>query len=278
MHEPLITVTGNVAAVPVLREHASGTRVAASGSPTPRAGRTRPPATGPTARRSGSASPAGAPSPRTRAQSLKPGDRVVVTGRLSARTWTAPTGEERSGLEIDADLGRPRPDPDARRGRAAAAAAGQRDPGERRRAASLAERAAPTSAEAPRGGRCRAGDAGLAAGAAAAPAAAPAPVGWGHGAVHLPDAEGPQGRRRQGHPRRRHAGLLPGRQDRRARAERRRQVDGAEDDGRARPAVQRRRPAEPRLQRRHPHAGAACSTRPRRSSRTCRTASRASAT
>lgn len=36
------------------------------------------------------------------ASSLKKGDRVVVTGRLSWRTWKNDQGEERSGLEIDA--------------------------------------------------------------------------------------------------------------------------------------------------------------------------------
>lgn len=34
--------------------------------------------------------------------SLKKGDRVVVTGRLTTRSWTNDKGEARSGLEIDA--------------------------------------------------------------------------------------------------------------------------------------------------------------------------------
>ena len=34
--------------------------------------------------------------------SLKTGDRVIVTGRLTMKTWTTEQGEERSGLEIDA--------------------------------------------------------------------------------------------------------------------------------------------------------------------------------
>lgn len=34
--------------------------------------------------------------------SLKTGDRVVVTGSLRAHTWKTEQGEERSGLEIDA--------------------------------------------------------------------------------------------------------------------------------------------------------------------------------
>lgn len=36
------------------------------------------------------------------AASVKTGDRVVVTGRLVARTWKTEQGEERSSLEIDA--------------------------------------------------------------------------------------------------------------------------------------------------------------------------------
>ena len=36
------------------------------------------------------------------ALSLKKGDRVVVTGRLTTRSWRTEQGEDRSGLEIDA--------------------------------------------------------------------------------------------------------------------------------------------------------------------------------
>ena len=36
------------------------------------------------------------------AASVKTGDRVVVSGRLRAHTWKTEEGEERSGLEIDA--------------------------------------------------------------------------------------------------------------------------------------------------------------------------------
>ncbi len=36
------------------------------------------------------------------AASLQTGDRVVVTGRLGASSWTTEQGEKRSGLEIDA--------------------------------------------------------------------------------------------------------------------------------------------------------------------------------
>ena len=53
------------------------------------------------------------------------------------------------------------------------------------------------------------------------------------GAVHLLDAQGAQGARRQGHPRRRHAGVPARREDRRGRPERRRQVQRAQDHGRA---------------------------------------------
>lgn len=36
------------------------------------------------------------------AASIKKGDRVTVTGRLRARSWTTDQGEERSNLEIEA--------------------------------------------------------------------------------------------------------------------------------------------------------------------------------
>ena len=62
-----------------------------------------------------------------------------------------------------------------------------------------------------------------------------------HGRVHLHHAQGPQGPRRQGDPRRRHDRVLPGREDRRRRTQRRRQVERAQDHGGARPAAQRRR-------------------------------------
>ncbi len=102
MHEPLITVVGNVGAPPRLRVLAGGAvvtdfRIAS----TPRK---RDRATdlwsdgetiwfGITCWR-GLA--------ENVAASLQKGDRVVVTGRLSAQTWTTEQGEKRSGLEIDA--------------------------------------------------------------------------------------------------------------------------------------------------------------------------------
>ena len=111
MLEPTITVTGNVAAVPALRELSSGVRVAGFRlANTPRqvdksTGEWRDGVTtwfGVTCWR-GLA--------EHTAQSLKTGDRVVVTGRLRTRTWRGADGEERSSLEIDAatvgfDLGR----------------------------------------------------------------------------------------------------------------------------------------------------------------------------
>ena len=102
MHEPLITVTGNVAVVPALRELGSGTRVASFRlAHTPRR---QDKATGEWS--DGTTLWFGVTCWRSlaehSAQSLKPGDRVVVSGRLSARTWTTTDGEERSGLEIDA--------------------------------------------------------------------------------------------------------------------------------------------------------------------------------
>ncbi len=96
------------------------------------------------------------------------------------------------------------------------------------------------------------------------------PIGWRNGAVHLPDAQGAQGPRRQGHPRRRHAGVPAGREDRRRRAQRRRQVDGAEDDGRPRAALERRRPAQPRASR----SASCCRSRRSTRTRTCAATSR----
>ena len=58
-------------------------------------------------------------------------------------------------------------------------------------------------------------------------------------------------------PRQRHAGVPAWREDRCGRPQRRRQVQRAQDHGRARPAVQRRRRAHAGLHGRHPHAGAA---------------------
>lgn len=102
MHEPLLTVTGNVAVVPSLRELSSGTRVA--GFRLAHTPRRQDKATGEWS--DGTTLWFGVTCWRSlaehTAQSLKPGDRVVVTGKLSARTWTSPDGEERSGLEIDA--------------------------------------------------------------------------------------------------------------------------------------------------------------------------------
>ena len=60
-----------------------------------------------------------------------------------------------------------------------------------------------------------------------------------HARVHLHHDQGSQGARRQGHPRRRDDVVLPRRQDRRGRAQRRRQVDDPQDHGRAGPAVER---------------------------------------
>ncbi|MGI8537839.1 MAG: single-stranded DNA-binding protein [Mycobacteriales bacterium] len=102
MHEPLITVVGNVGAPPRMRVVAGGAvvtdfRIAS----TPRK---RDRATdlwsdgetiwfGITCWR-GLA--------ENVAASLQKGDRVVVTGRLAAHTWETEQGEKRSGLEIDA--------------------------------------------------------------------------------------------------------------------------------------------------------------------------------
>ena len=94
--------------------------------------------------------------------------------------------------------------------------------------------------------------------AAALPARPRSPDG---AAVHLSHAGPDQGlhRRQEGH-RQPQPVVLPGRQDRRARPERRRQVDGAEDHGRPRQGVRRRGVALRGRHGRLPAAGAG--TRP----------------
>ena len=102
MHEPLITVVGNVAATPTLRTVASGTPVASFriGS-TPRR---QDKATGEWS--DGETIWFGVAAWRSLGEhcagSLGKGDKVVVTGRLTARTWLGDDGKERSTLEIDA--------------------------------------------------------------------------------------------------------------------------------------------------------------------------------
>ena len=102
MLEPQITLTGNVAAVPVLRELASGARV--TGFRIANTPRQVDKATGEW--RDGTTTWFGVTCWRGLAehvvQSLKTGDRVVVTGRLRTRTWRTPEGEERSSLEVEA--------------------------------------------------------------------------------------------------------------------------------------------------------------------------------
>ena len=102
MHEPLITVVGNVAAPPVLRTVGTGASVASFriGS-TPRR---QDKATGEWS--DGETIWFGVAAWRSLgehcAESLAKGDKVVVTGRLTARTWLGDDGKERSTLEIDA--------------------------------------------------------------------------------------------------------------------------------------------------------------------------------
>ena len=102
MHEPVITVVGNVGAPPRTRVVAGGSvvtdfRIAS----TPRR---VDKATGTWS--DGATIWFGVSCWRALAEnvaaSVKTGDRVVVTGRLLAREWKNEQGEERSGLEIDA--------------------------------------------------------------------------------------------------------------------------------------------------------------------------------
>ena len=78
-----------------------------------------------------------------------------------------------------------------------------------------------------------------------------------HGRVHLPNVQGAQGARRQGHPRRCHPVVLSRREDRRGGPERHGQVHAAQDHGRHRGGQQRRCSPDPRLLGGHPAAGAA---------------------
>ena len=101
MHEPFITVVGNLAAAPVLRTP-GGTPVASFRiAATPRK---QDKASGDWG--DGQTIWFGVAAWRALgehcADSLKKGDKVIVSGRLTANTWTDPEGNERSGLEIDA--------------------------------------------------------------------------------------------------------------------------------------------------------------------------------
>ncbi len=193
--------------------------------------------------------------------SLRKGQPVVVAGRLYCREYQK---EETSRLsyQIDADavghdlargtaaftrVQRQFAPDDGRGRRGRPAAARRRRPGRRRRGDRRVARRAPGRRAPARPGRlsttvpdaCRPGS-----GPGRQVTGRCARLGdWtGHhtdtevrvrGSVHLHDAEGAQGARRQGHPRRRHPVVPAGREDRRRRPERRRQVERAEDHGRA---------------------------------------------
>ncbi|MCU1691366.1 MAG: single-strand binding protein [Frankiales bacterium] len=102
MHAPSIQLTGNLAATPVLRRTANDVPVTSfriANTPS----------------RLDKTTGAWTDSPTTWftvscwrgtaenvARSLRQGDRVVVTGRLSTSTWTTSDGEQRSGLDIEA--------------------------------------------------------------------------------------------------------------------------------------------------------------------------------
>lgn len=101
MHEPFITVVGNLAAAPTLRTPngmpVASFRIAA----TPRR---QDKASGDWG--DGQTIWFGVAAWRALgehcADSLKKGDKVIVSGRLTAHTWTDTEGKERSTLEIDA--------------------------------------------------------------------------------------------------------------------------------------------------------------------------------
>ena len=102
MHEPLITVVGNVAGPPRQRTTPAGVavsdfRIAATPRRLDRAANTWS---------DGETIWFGVSTWRGLAEhvaaSLKKGDRVVVSGRLTTRSWEVEGGERRTGLEIDA--------------------------------------------------------------------------------------------------------------------------------------------------------------------------------
>ena len=102
MHEPLITVIGNVAGPAQSRTTPAGVSVAEFRvAATPRR---VDKATGQWT--DGETLWFGVTAWRGLAEhcasSLKKGDRVVLTGRLSTRTWVADTGERRAALEVEA--------------------------------------------------------------------------------------------------------------------------------------------------------------------------------
>lgn len=102
MHEPLITVVGNVAQTPILRTTASGVCVAGF----------RIAATPRLKSRDGDewidgetlwfGVSAWRQLGEHCASSISKGDRVVVTGRLLLRTWADAEGNDRTSLQVDA--------------------------------------------------------------------------------------------------------------------------------------------------------------------------------
>ena len=102
MHEPLITVIGNVAQTPTLRTTAAGVSVAGfriAATPRCKHRETDEWIDGETLwfgvsawRQLGEHC----------ASSISKGDRVVVTGRLLLRTWVDAEGKDRTSLQVDA--------------------------------------------------------------------------------------------------------------------------------------------------------------------------------
>ena len=102
MHEPLITVVGNVGRPPKQRTLAGGTvvadfRVASTPRKFDKSAQTWS---------DGETIWFGVTCWRAVAEhaslSLNKGDRVIVTGRLLARSWQGPDGADRTGFDIDA--------------------------------------------------------------------------------------------------------------------------------------------------------------------------------
>ena len=102
MHEPVITIVGNVAQPPTLRTTASGVPVAGfrvAATPRRKSRETDEWVDGETLWFGVSAWRALG---EHCASSINKGDRVVVTGRLLLTTWADSEGKERTSLQIDA--------------------------------------------------------------------------------------------------------------------------------------------------------------------------------
>ena len=207
------------------------------------------------------------------------GDPVVVRGRLATRSYDTARAP-RSVTDLEADVVGPdltrctavvtrirRAEAAAPSGVAVVAVDGQ---ALRRRRSSRRTTRGATSWRRRRGGRARERRPTPCRPARCPESVGPAQLRSRRGGVHLQHAEGPQGARRQGHPRRRVAELPARCEDRCRRPERCRQVHRAEDHGRAGARQQRRCAPGSRERRSASSSRSLRSTRRRPSSATSR--------